>query len=262
MRAPAPKASVFLAAIGLVSAGVSGSLLVACDLFGTKEFSPRPAEARAFAGTLTRGDTIAFRVTESLADPGDALPDSVLARRQVRFARAPDSLQPPGDWIAVSFRVYADPPAAVLDQGLCYVRFASDGVSLRAPDSGSAGAGGARYLPLKVSASSPPASADSLDLHALPPVFALGGAWTQALGILAVDREVAALDTLPYGGRLEESWRIDETVGDGGRILSRGTYWYGATGLLKGRQTWSLEERGAEGDLFALRELRRELLRL
>lgn len=263
MSPPAPKASLFLAAAGLVFTWVAGShLLTGCDLFGTKEFSPRPAEIRAFAGDLTRGDTIAFRVTESLADAGAEGPGRVLARRQVRFALAPESLQPSDGWMALSFRIYADPAVDVLDEGLCYVRFASDGLSLRAPDSTSSGVGGPRYFPLKVSAGAAPFSADSLGLLSLPPAFVMGGTWTQALGVLTVGREVSDLDTLEYGGRLEEAWRVDEVAGDGSRVLARGAYWYGATGLLKGRQTWRLEERDADGALAGVRELRRELLRL
>lgn len=271
-------ASALLAATGQVLSGVAGSfrqslgavslallassLLAGCDLFGTKEFSPRPAEIKAFAGALTRVDTIAFRVVESLAGSGAADSATVLARRQIRFARAPDTQQPPDGWIAVSFRIYADPPGAALDEGICYVRFASDGVSVRAPDSATAGVGGARYFPLKVSAASEYGSADSLALLSLPPAFVLGGAWTQALGVLTVGRDVAGMDTLEYRGRLEETWRIDETVSDGGRVLSRGLYWYGATGLLKAEQSWSLEERDADGASASLRELRRVLVRL
>jgi hypothetical protein len=70
------------------------------------------------------------------------------------------------------------------------------------------------------------------------------------------------MDTLGYRGRLEESWRIDETVRDASRVLSRGFYWYGATGLLKGEQSWSLDARDAAGALSGLRELRRVLVRL
>lgn len=260
-----------------VTPWLAAAFLAGCDFFATKDFSPKPTEIRAFADAFEGGDTVAFRMTESLAEPGSATADTVLVRRQLRFSRAADSLQPGDGWTAVSVRVLSDPPGDYLDEGVCWLRFDAAGLVLRNPDTS---AGGARYYPLKVASGAGPARkapasgsapaapaaltapADTGEFLALPPVFATGTSWVQAMGVLEVDREIEETDTLSVGNRLEESWRVAETVRDGVRTLARGRFWYGASGLLKGEQVWAFEVRAADGSPMPARELRRNVERL
>lgn len=247
---------------GVFLAAVSAAMILAgCDLFQTREFARRPKEIRAFTEAFTRADTVKFRVTESLAAPGSPDSGTVLARRILRFAKAPDAQQPGGGWIAVSFRVASDPPGSYSDEGLCWLRFDAEGLALKAPDSASAGSG-AVYYPLKRSAAGIPSAADSGAFLALPPAFTAGAAWAQDLGPLDVAREIVAADTLPYRGRIEEAWRVAETVREGGRQLASGRYWYGASGLLRGEQAWPFAARSADGAAAAAQELRRVMERL
>lgn len=253
---------------GILPAVVTAATLLAgCDLFQTREFARRPAEIRAFTEDFTRGDTLKFRVIESLAAPGSPDSGTVLARRLLGFAKAPDAQQPGGGWIAVSFRVVSDPPGSYQDEGLCWLRFDSEGLTLKAPDSSSGGSG-AVYYPLKRSAppaaggEAAPTAADSGAFLALPPAFAAGSSWAQGLGPLNVLREIVETDTLEYGGRIEEAWRVSETVSEGGRPLASGRYWYGASGLLRGEQAWPFAGRSADGTAAAAQELRRVMVRL
>ena len=89
-----------------------------------------------------------------------------------------------------------------------------------------------------------------------------GSAWTQPRGALEVDRAVERLDTRRVGKRLEESWRVGETVRDGATVLARGRFWYGASGLVKGEQAWPFQGRAADGSALPESELRRKLERL
>jgi hypothetical protein len=260
MRARAgsrPTPSSLLAAVSLASLLAAG-----CELFSTKEFSRKPSEIRPFAEGFTRKDTVSFRLVEALSDPAGGKQETVLAVRILRFAKAPDSLQTRPGWTALSVNTVSDPAGTYADQGLCWIRYDSAGVTLRAADSSSAGSGTARYFPLKASASAAPAGADTSEFLVLPTAFEPGAEWVRMAGILEVARALEETDTLDYAGHLEESWRVSETVRGGGAVLSRGTFWYGATGLLKGEQSWTFAGRAADGSPSAPRELRRRLVRL
>lgn len=254
-----------------VALALAAALLSACDFFATREFSPKPVSVSTFAGSFAEGDTAGFRVTEFLARPGSSAADTVLSRLKLLFFRAPDSLQAGDGWTSVSVLVLSDPPGSHRDEGTLRYRIGEDGLVLEGSDSA---AGGPRFYPLKLAASaqpglsSPSAGSDSPAADtaggflSLPAVFTAGAAWSQPLGVLEVDRKLEAVDTLNFGGRLEESWKVAETVRDGGQVLSRGSYWYGASGLLKGEQVWDFAGRAADGSATAERELRRKLERL
>jgi hypothetical protein len=254
-----------LASRKLLSAWPLPALLAAflaagCDLFSTREFAPRPSEVRAFSGLLDRGDTLSYRVIESLADPAAGKTLQVLSRRLLRFTRASDADQPGGAWTAVQVRIGDESTGVLQEEGMVLMRLDGAGAAFANPAGSGSGAnppGGGRLHPLKVAA-----MPDSSTFRALPPVFILGADWLQTLGALDVSREVEALDTLVYLGRLEECWRVAETVLDGPRRLSRGRFWYGRSGLLRGEQAWDIEVRGHEGGAARVRELRRELVRL
>lgn len=245
-------------------------LLVGCELFSTKDFSPKPTEVRPFSQAFSRLDTVAFRITESLADPDSDLPGMELARRILRFAKAPDSQQTLPGWTALSLSVTSDPAGAYFDRSLVYMRFDSAGLLLKAPDSSTAGSGGARYFPLKTavggnlvgSTGAANLAADTAEFLVLPTAFQPGAEWIRSMGVLEVARALEEVDTLDYDGHLEESWRVTETVRGGGRTLSRGTFWYGASGLLRAEQTWDFEGRAADGSASAPKEIRRALERL
>lgn len=235
-------------------------LLTGCDFFSTKDFSPKPARIRAFSDSFKPGDTLAFRVTEYLRAPGTSDQGSDRTGRTLRFTRAPENLQRGGGWTTLALRVTSFPSEALIEEGLCHLRFDDSGLVLKGEDSTrDGGARDARYFPLKVAAGS---ALDSGDFLSLPSAFILGASWVQSLGVLTVAREIENTDTLGFKGHLEESWRIAESVRDGDSLLARGSFWYGASGLLRGEQTWPFETRGADGSIAADRELRRELVRL
>lgn len=235
-------------------------LLSGCDFFSTKDFSPKPDRIRAFSDSFGPGDTLAFRVTEYLQAPGSRDAETDRTARTLRFLRAPESLQRGGGWTTLALRVTSFPSGALIEEGLCHLRFEDSGLVLQGEDSTrDGGAADARYYPLKVTAG---AAAGSGAFLSLPSAFILGASWVQSLGVLTVAREIEDTDTLGFKGHLEESWRIAESVRDGDSLLARGSFWYGASGLLKGEQTWPFETRGADGSVAAVRELRRELVRL
>jgi hypothetical protein len=237
----------------------ASAILSACDFFATREFAPKPASVTAFADAFGPGDTVAFRVTEYLARPGSEAADTVLSALLLRFFRAPDSLQGGDGWTTLSVLALSDPPGAYRDEGTLKIRTGDEGLSLASPDS----AGGPRFFPLKLAGpAAAPADASDDGFLALPPVFSAGASWTQPLGALDVDRAVERVDTLTVGKRLEESWRVGETIRDGATILARGRFWYGASGLVKGEQAWPFQGRAADGSALPESELRRKLERL
>ena len=209
----------------------------------------------AFADAFEPGDTAAFRITEYLARPGSETADTVLSAVLLRFFQAPDSLQGGDGWTTLSVLALSDPPGAYREEGTLRIRSDSEGLLLASTDS----AGGPRFFPLKVAESDDGPGEGFL---VLPTVFSAGSAWTQPLGALEVDRAVERLDTLRVGKRLEESWRVGETVRDGATVLARGRFWYGASGLVKGEQAWPFQGRAADGSALPESELRRKLERL
>jgi hypothetical protein len=258
-------AAIFAAPIKNSLVAVSHALLACallggCDFFSTREFAPHPGEVRAFSGLLDRGDTLSYRVTESLSDPAGGKAAQALSRRLLRFSRAPEADQPGDGWTSVHVRIGDESTGVVEEEGLVLMRLDGSGVAFADPAGDGTATrppGGGRFHPLKVAA-----MPDTASFRALPPVFILGADWLQTLGALDVSREVEALDTLSYRGRLEECWRVAEQVLDGPRSLSRGRFWYGSSGLLRGEQAWDIEVRGSEGGAAQVRELRRELIRL
>jgi hypothetical protein len=242
------------------------SLLAGCEFFSTKEFAQKPREIRPFAESFNRIDTVSFRLVESLVDPGSDQTGVELTRRILRFAKAPDSRQTLAGWTTLSLTVASEPPGAFSDTSLVFVRFDSAGLFLRAADSSSGGAGGARYFPLKIasggSAAAAPSAADTAEFLVLPSAFHPGAEWIRTTGVLEVARTLEEVDTLDYDGHLEESWRVTETVRGGGRTLSRGVSWYGVSGLLRSEQRWDFEGRAADGSASAPKEIRRTLERL
>lgn len=240
----------------------AAALLSACDFFATREFAPKPAAVAALAGAFAAGDTVSFLVTETLARPGAGSADSTLSSLRIRFYRAADSLQAGDGSTTLAVLVLSEPPGAYRAEGALRMRVGAEGLSLQ-------GSGeGARFFPLKLSADagtgsgSAGAESGEAGFLALPAVFTAGAAWTQPLGALEAEREVEGVDTLRVGKRLEECWRVAETVRDGTGILSRGRFWYGASGLLRGEQAWTLGRRDADGMDLGAAELRRALVRL
>lgn len=235
-------------------------LLSGCDIFSTKDFTPKPVRIRAFSDSFEPGDTLSFRVTEYLRVPGSRDADSDRTVRTLRFTRSPASLQRGSGWTTLTLRVTSFPSGVLIEEALCHLRFDDSGLVLTGEDSArDGGSRDARYFPLKVAAGSAEGSGAFLSL---PTAFILGASWVQSLGVLTVTREIEDTDTLGFRDHLEESWRISESVRDGDNLLARGSFWYGASGLLKGEQTWPFETRGADGSIASNRELRRELVRL
>jgi hypothetical protein len=240
-----------------------------CDFFTTREFRSKPSDIRALSGLTHAGDSLSFRAVESVWKAGAAVPEKILSSRRLTFTLMGDSLDA-GDTLKIlSLRIRDDSTGALTENTRRVVRFSSQGVVLE----GTAEGGGARYFPLKASASADAdaAASDSTSLLAIPGLLAEGWAETRSMGILTVKREQVSIDTLKFQGRLEEAWGIRETVSDGAEPLSTGTYWYGASGLLKAEQTWAdfdwRSENGSvpapAGDGSAAKvELRRTVARL
>lgn len=256
---------------GLLALLTLALALAGCDLFATREFSHRPESIRPLVSIFAGADSVVFQITESLRDSASNAKPAVLARKRVRFRRAPESAQPGGDWTAVDMRVTYVPSGQLIEEGRLRLRQDAQGLAM-APALDSAGvtlSGGARYHPLKMAASAAlsgapasPEAVDSVTFLIFPPAFSPDHAWIQSLGVLDVVRVIEDVDTLNYRGRLEESWRVSESVLDGGRALSRGRSWYGSSGLLKAEQAWSIEARGVDGAAEGTRELLREVSRL
>lgn len=232
------------------------ALLSGCELFSTREFSPKPADVATLQGLSRPGDSVAFRVTESLQDAGAPRPTKILARKRVRFTLLGDSSIGGETWRAFAMRISDENGGAILEDGVRLLRV-GPGLDLHAPAGDATPGGGARFYPMKV------AAAGDSAFKALPPLFADGLEWEDSLGILKVTRNIEGTDTLAFQGRLEESWRVAEKVYDGARVLSNGDYWYGASGLIRASQTWGgFEGRANDGSAIAKASLRRDLERL
>jgi len=242
-------------------------LLSGCDLFSTREFRPKPPEIRSLQGLSAVGDSVVFRVTESLWAADARAPASVISRKRLVFTAMGDSLDGADTLKILSLSVADYATGALLETGRRLVRFAAEGVYLEGSDPD----GGARYFPLKTTAgtgssgggSRAGARPDSGTFPVLPSLFAQGWAGFLSLGVLNVRRELAAIDTVEFHGHLEEAWVVGETVLDGETPLSEGRYLYGASGLLKAEQVWrEFEWLDSEGDESARVELRRLTERL
>jgi hypothetical protein len=250
---------------------VAAILLAGCDFLSTREFRSKPSEIRSLTGLSAAGDSVAYRVTESLWNPSSNSTERILSTRRLVFTFMGDSLDA-GDTLKIlSLRISDDSSGELLEQGSRIVRFAKDGVVLKSLSQG----GGSRYFPLKVSAgtsdvtgaeAAPGVAAAAPDTEAylsLPAMLVQGWDDARKLGVLEMRREQAAVDTFKYQDRLEEAWGIRETVLDGSDVLSEGLFWYGASGLLKADQTWaSFDWRDENGSNPAKVELRRALVRL
>jgi hypothetical protein len=204
-------------------------LFAGCDFFSTREILPKPSDIRSFQGLSKAGDSLAFRVTESLRAPGASTDKQVLSKRKLTFTFQGDSLVGGDTLKVVALRISEDPSGYVLEQSVRLLRFSADGLLFE----GAASGGGARFYPLKTSAVQ-----DTAIYLALPAVFSEGWSLTQAMGVLNVRRDLSGSDTLPYHGHSEVSWKIAESVMDADSVLAKGQYWYGVSGLLKAEQTW------------------------
>jgi hypothetical protein len=228
-------------------------LFAGCDPFSTKPISSKPSEVSSLQDAAKVGDSVVFRVTESLNNAASGALLQTLASKRVVFTRAKDTTVGGVTYRAYSMGVTDDVSKALLEKSIRLLR-REDGVELRLPGGG----GGARFFPLKIAAS------DTAAFRALPPLFASGTEWDATLGTLQVTRAVDGEDTLNAGAGLEESWRVAETVSDGGRAVAHGHYWYGSSGLLKAEQTWDEFDRRDESGAAAGPKpvLRRALERL
>lgn len=235
---------------------VAAVLLSGCDFFSTREFRSKPSEIRSLSGLSAPGDSVSYRVTESLWDAAADTRTKILSRRRLVFTFLGDSLDGIDTLKILSLRIRDDSAGTLLENSVRLVRFTREGVLLNTVEAG----GGARFFPLKASAS---AAADSSAYLALPALLVQGWNDTRSLGVLTVRREQVTVDTLSYQGHLEESWGIKETVLDGNAVLSEGLFLYGVSGLLKADQTWGgFDWRDANGSSPAKVELRRSLERL
>lgn len=246
---------------------VSAALFWSCDLFSTREFSPKPTEIRSLTGLVKAGDSVAYRVRESLWGASQGSVGKPLSARRLVFSLLGDSLDNGDSLKLLSLRILDDSTGALLETSVRSVRFSRDGIRLQ-----SAVSGGPRFFPLKAGASQT-ASAAATTLAAVPaagaeftalPALLVQG-WNELadLGILTIRREQVSVDTLKYHGRLEEAWGIRESVLNGDSLVSHGMYWYGVSGLLKADQTWpEFEWRDENGTKPDAVELHRDLERL
>ncbi|HKP95701.1 MAG TPA: hypothetical protein VJ385_08085 [Fibrobacteria bacterium] len=236
-------------------------LFSGCDFLSTREFRPKPSEIRSLSGLSKAGDSVAYRATESLWDSAAQTRLMTLSVKRLVFTLKGDSLDGSDTLKVLSLRISEDSSGALLETGLRTVRFAPDGILLAADP---AGGGGARFFPLKVSSGSRAAAETDGSLQfALPALLVEGWGDQRKLGVLDLRREQTALDTLSYQGHLEEAWGVRETVLDGEAVLSRGMFWYGASGLLKADQAWAgFDWRDGNGSHPGGAELRRALERL
>jgi hypothetical protein len=249
---------------------VSAVLFWGCDLFSTREFTSKPTEIRSLAGLVKTGDSVAYRVRESLWNSSQGSLEKTLSSRRLVFSLLRDSLDNGDSLKLLSLRIQDDSTGALLETGVRLVRFSQDGIRLQAATSG----GGARYFPLKVSAGGATGvrlAADSLSgaessdggFLALPALLVQGWNELVGMGAFTVRREQTSVDTLKYRGHLEEAWGIRESVLDGDSLIVKGMYWYGVSGLLKAEQTWSrFDWRDDHTSNPAAVELRRALERL
>lgn len=239
-------------------------LLSGCEFFSTREFRPKPPEIRSLQGLSKAGDSVSFRVTESLFPSDAGASARVVSVKRLVFRFLKDSLDGGDSLKSLSLRITDDSTGALLENSVRVVRFNGDGAILE----GSGPEGGARYFPLKTTASgaaitTADAAVDSGDFLALPAFFVQGWSESQILGVLQVRRELTMVDTLEYQDHLEEAWGITETVLDGNATLAQGLYLYGSSGLLRAEQTWTgFDWRDGNGAMVASADLRRVLERL
>lgn len=235
-------------------AALLACLFAGCDPFSTKSFVSKPGEVTAFQGPEKSGDSVVFHVRESLIEAGTGSEISRLADKRVSFVLIGDTLSGADTLRLYRMRVTDEAAKALIEESTRALRVSSQGVELRLQGQG----GGARFFPMKVAA-----AADSGSFKALPLLFAEGLEWTADLGIFKVTRNIEGTDTIDTPGRLEETWRVAETVADGDRVLARGAFWYGASGLLKAEQTWDdFDRRNDAGASAGKAVLKRALERL
>jgi hypothetical protein len=216
---------------------------------------------------------VTFLATEAVWRAGAAVPEQVLSKRRVTFAFRKDSLDGSDTLKILAMRIREDSSGALVEESQRILRYASAGVALAEAQSG-----GVRYYPVTTalaksasadSNSAAPAS-DSDAFLALPTLLIEGWSESVSMGIFTVQRAQSSLDTVAYRGHSEEAWVISESVMDGSRVASSGTYWYGSSGLLKAQQSWDdFDWRGeygeparAQGGSALAVSLRRSVVRL
>ncbi len=207
---------------------VALTLLVGCDFFSTRDILPKPSDIRSFQGFSKAGDSIVFRMTETLRDSG--LVKEALSKRRMVFTLMGDSIVSGDTLKNFTMRVTEDPTGYLLEKSTRLLHFSKEGVLLVVAPEG----GGTRFYPLKNSASQ-----DTLSTFSLPAILIDGWQPKQKLGILELQRVLSSgSDTLKFKDHSEATWKIFESITDRGLVLAKGQYWYGASGLLKADQTW------------------------
>jgi hypothetical protein len=226
---------------------VAAVLLWGCDLFSTREFRSKPSQISTLNGLSAIGDSVSFLATESVwkssaaAGDGPSSPERILSKRRLVFTFAGDSVSGGDTLKLLSLRITNDSTGQEVENGTRLVRFTGQGVILAGASTG----GGARYFPLKASSGTgdPDSTGESSSFTALPALLVEGWSDSRTLGILEIRRKQVSVDTLEYQGHLEEAWGVSESVVSidsvgGERLLARGIFLYGASGLLKAEQTW------------------------
>ncbi len=240
------------------------TLFVGCDFFSTRDILPKPPDIRALQGLFKPGDSVGFYVVESLRESGSPVDKQVLSKRRLMFTFEGDTVIAGDSFKVLSLRITEDPSGNVIEKAQRLLRFSGNGLELSISGTG----GGARFYPLKVGVSAngltTGASLDTTSYLALPAVFSEGWQTRHATGPLTIDRLLApSADTLAYHAHSEATWSILETVKDSSLVLSKGEYWYGASGLLKVEMVWpNFEWREANASVPGNVDLHRHLERI
>jgi len=240
------------------------TLLFGCDFFSTREIIPKPADIQVLNGLLNVGDTLVFKVVESLRDSGAVVDKQVLSTRKLIFTFGGDSITGTDTLKKVLIKLVEAPSQTLIEQGVRLLRISSSGLILE----NTINNGGARFFPFKLAApaitnTNANTSADTNAYIALPAVFVEGWSLDQTLGVLTVHRELRVSDTLAYHGHSEVTWQVAETVMGVQSELVKGKYWYGASGLLKAEQHWNkFDWRSSSAVSLGKVELVRKLERL
>src|SRR4051812_33756011 len=105
-------------------------LLIGCDLFSTREIVSKPADIQSLQGLGKKDDSLAFRVTESLRDPGSKIDRQVISKKRLVFLSLGDSVVDGDTLKSVALRVTSEASGAVLEQSVRLLHFTGDGLFL------------------------------------------------------------------------------------------------------------------------------------
>jgi hypothetical protein len=208
-------------------------LLTGCDFFSTRDILPKPSDIHSFQGLFNPGDSLFFRVTESLREAQNEADQQVLSKRILTFTFLGDSVVDGKRLKLIALKVLEQPSGIVIERSRRLLDYSGEGLILVSPDID----GSIRFFPFKSASNSN--KADTTAYLALPVVFFQGWSASQSVGLLEINRRLASsTDTLSYLDHSEATWQVEEIVSDRGYPLVHGKYWYGASGLLKVEQTW------------------------